>query len=113
MHLKIAGTFWEIRLLTPSEFISTHGEGFNNAAAVTDVIKKIVDFRTDDLSEIHVRHETFHMYADTQLIKDSNLDMEQFEENAACLMGRYGEEYIKNSRKITKWLKKELQRRNK
>lgn len=107
MKLKIAGDFWEIRLLSPEVFIKEHGPHFKEAAAVTNVLTRTVDYRTDELTEVNVRHETFHMYFSTQLIFDADLSPDQVEETAACLMGKYGEEYIKNSRKIWKWLKKQ------
>lgn len=107
MKIKVAGVFWTVRLLSAEEFSKVHGEKFKDAAAITDTGKKIVDFRREDLNDIHVRHELFHMYFDSLLLDSADLNTLQVEEVTASLLGKYGEEYIKISRKIYRWLVKQ------
>lgn len=106
MKLKIGDTNWKIRLLTPEKFISIHGPDSENTEAVTDTGARIVDFKTNAITADVVRHEMFHAYFTLTLTHNADLSMNDMEEMSATLIGKYGEELVKSSRKVFTWLKK-------
>lgn len=108
MKLKVVDNNWKIRLLSPEMFIKEHGKSHSDSDAITDTEKFIVDFKIGSLTEVNVRHEVFHMYFDSLLVASANLTPLQIEEMTASLMGKYGEDYIKSSRKVWKWLNKQI-----
>lgn len=104
MKIKIADSFWKIKLLTRKEF----DKKFENAYALTDVENKILYFSDDSVNRNTVNHEVFHVFFSLALVASSDLTMDQTEEVAAEVMGKYAEDYIKITRKIFNLLKKEL-----
>jgi len=65
-----------------------------------------VDFKTTAITPEVVRHEMFHAYFTLTLTHNADLSMNDMEEMSATLIGKYGEDLIKNSRKVLTWLKK-------
>lgn len=106
MKIKLGDEAWLIKLVPPEEFVSTHGEEFEGTAALTDLEKKEIHFRTDEIDIEYVRHELFHAYFNLLMLKDIELKKDDTEEMSANVIGKYGEELIKNSKKIIKYLLK-------
>jgi len=104
VKIRIVAQLWKIVLQTPAEFNQTHGDAFAEAAAVTDANTWSICFRNDSISIETVRHELFHAYWEATLTKDCSLTMDQSEELAAQVVGRYGEELVRKARKVHKYL---------
>ena len=109
MKLKIADNYWKVKLLTRKEFDNK----FENGCALTDIENKTIYFVRDNINKNTVFHETFHVFFSLALVASSELTMDQTEEVAAEVMGKYAEDYIRISRKMFNMLKKELQKTNK
>lgn len=105
MKIKLGDNNWKIRLLSPEKFFEIHKD--NNCGAVTDTGTFIIDFRTDEILMTHVRHELFHAYFTLTLTENSKMAKDDVEELSATIIGKYGEDLIKNSKKIYNWLKKQ------
>jgi hypothetical protein len=110
MKLKISDVTWKIQLLTVDKFTAKNGE---NCYGITDTDAKVIDFRRDAVTAAVVRHEIFHAYFTLSLVASSNLSMDQTEEVCAELMGKYGEQYIRDSRKVFNYLQKRMKNNEK
>jgi hypothetical protein len=106
MKIQIVDEIWQVKLFTPKEFIKYAGKDFKNSEAYTDLEKYEMCFQVGHVTEINVRHELFHCYFFLSNTYTATIDSEAAEEIGAVTVGKYGEELIKNSRKLYKQLLK-------
>lgn len=103
MRLKIIDSYWKVKLITRDQFNAE----FESGEALTDTDGKTVYFIKGAVNENVVRHEIFHVYFSHTLITSSDLTMDQTEEVAAELIGKYGKDIIEVSDKLYKRLMKQ------
>lgn len=104
---NVFGEKWTAFLHEPDDYEDRFGED-SEAITVTDKIKKFreVHFNSEDLSEVVVRHEVFHIYMTHQYITSAHLKTDQMEEVCAEMFGFQGKDMEKLSNKLYKYFKR-------
>ena len=100
--IRIRGQNWKIRLLSFDMFIKTYGTA---QSAITFPIERLIVFNDEDIKLSYTIHELTHAYFRASHTISANLSTHQVEEVMCEMIGEFGPEIIKMSRKITKHLK--------
>lgn len=104
MRVKTGDLTWKVSVLTPEQYVKEFGQG-SLAMCLKDL--REVYFIKDYITPETIRHELFHMFMELALIQScTRLAISDFEECAAEVMGKYGEQYFKLSQALWAKLKK-------
>lgn len=89
MKVVILGKSWRVKVVSPKTYMKNHGD---DSDAITDLNKRVIDFRNDEFNIEVIRHEIFHAFLEESMVSRASLTPEQVEEIAAEIVGRYAEE---------------------
>jgi hypothetical protein len=100
--IPIRGREWKVYLLGAEDYSDLH-EG--DSAAITDLTNKEIHFQVDYLDLATVIHELCHAYFAGSYSNSANPTPDQVEELFCEMMGEFGSEIIRVSRKLRKALR--------
>jgi hypothetical protein len=96
-RFRVCGKRWTAHFCNAKEF-RAHGD--EQTLAITITTDKEIYFRASKLHKETVIHELFHAYVEEVCITPAEPTVEQMEEVAADIMGKYGKRLLKTADKI-------------